>query len=692
MLLFAALVVAGLDRMALAPSPLAFMVGGICTLALPLVVLARGREQLARLPGRAVEITTLCLLGLGPVAPVVVGRGAAVFELDGVVLASVFGLAVLGAVGVRTVLRRIAFDRVSVLASTVALVGLSVWLTWSEGTLIKIRDGTAGQHLMLYAVAAGSCPALVLPWAAGLYGPRPRPRALSPVAGIAMLAAAALALYADRTRQVGLYPAAHVWLECIAVVSLAAGLGSLLPSSLTTGRGRSLVITIAYAGSVVLACLSPAPASDLLFRSEVAAGPVGRHLLRLRPLRVDSEVDTAALVPVDRMHGVPPPRTDLDIILVTIDTLRADALPMMPNLSALAAEGSGFSRAYAPAPMTNLSMPAILSGRNVSELDWGFWLVPRTGEPALRLGEASREDRLLLDFFVLADAPPGGWLAERLEARGFATLAIADGGVSEFFRPATGFSAGFSYYDFRRADSPWPSSDGIVDQALARLDETSGRTFLWLHLFDPHRAERERAAYDELVPQTDDAVGRLIAGLKKRGRYERTAIVVTADHGEAFGEHGHRGHGSSLFEEQVAVPLVIRVPGVEPRPITDPVSAIDVAPTLANLGGADTSGMTGVNLLPAIVEGNYPRRRPIFIEHLFYGPHTQRRRADLKGVVIGQHKLVWDRRAETIALFDLGVDPREEDSRLREDETLARELQAILQAHALGNEAKHPPP
>ena len=91
--------------------------------------------------------------------------------------------------------------------------------------------------------------------------------------------------------------------------------------------------------------------------------------------------------------------------------------------------------------------------------------------------------------------------------------------------------------------------------------------------------------YDGNLAWVDSEVGRVLDGLKKRGEWDRTIIVVTSDHGEAFWEHRVRGHGDHVFEEFVHVPLVIRVPGLAPRRVAEAVELVDVVPTLLDLAG-----------------------------------------------------------------------------------------------------------
>jgi arylsulfatase A-like enzyme len=117
---------------------------------------------------------------------------------------------------------------------------------------------------------------------------------------------------------------------------------------------------------------------------------------------------------------------------------------------------------------------------------------------------------------------------------------------------------------------------------------------MWAHFVDPHDSYAvhpefpaagpgDRALYDGEVAATDAAIGRVLSSLERSALSSHTAVIVTADHGEAFGEHENKRHGFTLFEEEVRVPLIVRVPGVPPRTLDIPRSTIDLAPTIGEL-------------------------------------------------------------------------------------------------------------
>jgi len=360
---------------------------------------------------------------------------------------------------------------------------------------------------------------------------------------------------------------------------------------------------------------------------------------------------------VDLPAGIP---RDANILLVTIDTLRADHVgaygygrPTTPTLDAIAAAGTLFQNGWAHAPSTRYSMPAILTGRYPSQVLWDtsvWW-------PALR--------------------PENRTIAEILHDAGFHTGAILNYGYFDRIRR---MDQGFDDYDNEDArlhqgrdpaSTTGSSSREQSDKAIAYIDAHAGeRFFLWVHYYDPH-ADYERHPgtpdfgpepvdlYDHEIRFTDDQIARVIADLKARGLWEKTVIVVTGDHGEGFGEHHIDHHGYHLYAAQTKVPFIVRVPGLPPRAVTMPVGHVDILPTLANLAGAKPdAAMLGRSLLGEIAGlAGHPSdaNRAIFQEVSFEGP-TERRAA------VDQHfHLLYNMVPDnTWELYDLATDPHEE--------------------------------
>jgi hypothetical protein len=324
-----------------------------------------------------------------------------------------------------------------------------------------------------------------------------------------------------------------------------------------------------------------------------------------------------------RTPETPRPR---NLLLITIDTLRADrvgaygyARARTPRLDALAAAGVRFERAYAAAPITLPSHATILSGRYPP-------------------GHGARDNGM-----KVSDKTPT--LATELKARGFRTAAF----VAAFpLDHQFGLARGFDVYSDRlprdragRQANERPATD-VVNEAIAWLGGASARGtqapgtpaprtpapappapapdtlhqhpapstqhsapfFLWLHFFEPHapyegdlsRPVADR--YDDEIATVDRAVGRMVDALGDRK--SDTLIIATADHGEAFGEHGEHAHSIFVYDTTLRVPLILVGPGLAPKRIAAPITLADIAPTAMKLLGFDLQDVDGVDLSRAL--------------------------------------------------------------------------------------------
>lgn len=267
------------------------------------------------------------------------------------------------------------------------------------------------------------------------------------------------------------------------------------------------------------------------------------------------------------------------ILLVTLDTTRADRLGPYgyasadtPAYDALAAQGTVFERAYSTCPLTIPSHATILTGR-----------VPPSH------GVRDNGDFVLGDDAVT--------LAERLQDAGYTTAAFTAAFPTQ---RRWGLAQGFEVYSDRLDDLPtrldWRDerrADEVVDDALAWLGTTEGPAFAWVHLFDAHwpyappepfASEHRGAPYDGEIAFAAHEVGRLLAQWDRR--YPDSVVVVTADHGEGLGDGGERTHGFLLHDGTIRVPLIVRGAGFTPGSrVEDPVSHVDIAPTILSLAG-----------------------------------------------------------------------------------------------------------
>ena len=335
------------------------------------------------------------------------------------------------------------------------------------------------------------------------------------------------------------------------------------------------------------------------------------------------------------------------MILVSIDTLRADRLPAYgyanvetPQLDRFRRDAILFTSAWSPCPMTLPSHVTLLSGL----------LPPEHGV------------RNNVGFTFDGVAHPH--LPGLLRARGYATGAAVS---SYVLRGETGLAALFEAYD----DSVEPRRGiGFADQqrpgsltaAVAKtwLDAHAAGPFLYFfHIYEPHvpweppepHRSRYGATYDGEVAAADAVVGELLDHLRQKGLYDRSVVVVTSDHGEGLGDHGEEQHSVLLYREAIQVPLLVKLPrGARAGDtVKTPVTLSDVAPTvLALLGLPPSPAMTGLSLLgPA--EG-----RTVYAETLY--PRLHLGWSDLRSLMDGRWHYIEGPRPE---LYDLVADPGE---------------------------------
>jgi choline-sulfatase len=373
------------------------------------------------------------------------------------------------------------------------------------------------------------------------------------------------------------------------------------------------------------------------------------------------------------LHPVPDsvPK-DLNLILVTIDTLRADHLgcygyqrPTSPAIDKLAAEGTLFENGWAHAPSTRYSMPALATGRWPSAISWQDC----SGCDRAHWARIGREDVTI---------------GESLHALGYSTGALY---AIQYFRRdyARGFERGIDHYEDRRAalhvdvngdpaHAQGTSSREMADDAIAFLghQKPDKKFFLWLHFYDPHLdyarhdgapdfGSAQADLYDGEIWFTDLHFGRVLDRLKALGLWDRTAIVLTGDHGEGFGEHGIPAHGYHLYPPQTKVPLIVRVPGASARRVTTPVGHVDIAPTLLNLArGPNQPSFLGRSMLDLVMGSPAASPpKPVFQEVTYEcatGIDCTRRRA----LVSETHHLIWNWMPDnTTECYDLRADPNE---------------------------------
>jgi arylsulfatase A-like enzyme/Tfp pilus assembly protein PilF len=362
------------------------------------------------------------------------------------------------------------------------------------------------------------------------------------------------------------------------------------------------------------------------------------------------------------------------IVLISIDTLRADRLPAYgwkgvetPVFDRLARDGIVFENAYSHYPLTLPSHTSVLSG-----------LLPP--EHGVRDNSGYR---------FAAEKHP--FLPRKLQDAGYATGAF----VSAFvLRKDTGLSAGFDRYEDSIHLEPGASLDSgqrpgkeTVSLALSWLDSVAERPFfLFLHLYEPHApytpplpfAERYRQdPYSGEVAAADAALRPLLEWLDQKGKYDSSIIVLLGDHGEGLGDHGEQQHGVFLYRSTLHVPLIVKLPGKQRagERVRQPVGLVDVAPTLAQLVGVDF-GQTPHALSLFSLKRPQQEDRSVYAET--YYPRIHYGWSDLKAVYEPRFALI---QAPDPELFDLASDPHQKHNVLnehrREFARLSEQIRAI---------------
>jgi choline-sulfatase len=346
---------------------------------------------------------------------------------------------------------------------------------------------------------------------------------------------------------------------------------------------------------------------------------------------------------------------DLNLLLVTLDTTRADRIHAYgfdgietPNLDRLAREGVLFENAVAPAPLTLPAHSSIFTG-------------------AFPPAHGVRDN----GGFFLDDKETT--LAERLQARGFATGGFVGAYVLDHkWGIAQGFQTYFDDFDLSKYQSLSLGSvdrpgNEVADKALAWLDTVAAtRFFGWVHFYDAHSPytppEPFKSRYDGRpyigeIAFVDSQVGRLLAYLDGHDLARKTVVVVMGDHGESLGEHGESTHGFFVYQSTMHVPLLIRTPfdSMAGHRVADTVRSIDVLPTaLELLGIRTTDRLEGTSVVPLMTGAKKELGLAAYSEAIY--PRFHFGWSDLRALTAGRYKYVAAPRPE---LYDLQQDPHE---------------------------------
>jgi len=367
------------------------------------------------------------------------------------------------------------------------------------------------------------------------------------------------------------------------------------------------------------------------------------------------------------------PRPDA-ILLITLDTTRADRLGCYgykggttPNLDAFAAESVRFEEAQSPVPVTLPSHASMFTGRYPAAHGVRYNGMFKLGDGAVTVAELLKE---------------ASWRTGAVPA----AYPVA---------AKTGIGQGFETYDDMFEE---PGAKKLPPNAERKAEEVTRRGiawieacppgrkfFLWLHYYDPHldydppfpfSVRFRDHPYEGEIAYMDREVGKVFEALKKKSLYDKMLILVAGDHGEGLYDHGEKMHQNLVYQSTLRVPLLVKPPGrPRPRVVGEPVSLVDVGPTILDYAGlplpADTDG---ISLRPAIEGGSLPRRELYFealAGALVFGW------SPLEGVRRGKWKFI---RSVSPELYDLEADPAEANNLFETDRDLASDLEASLRA------------
>ena len=348
----------------------------------------------------------------------------------------------------------------------------------------------------------------------------------------------------------------------------------------------------------------------------------------------------------------PGARPKLNLVLVTLDTTRADRIGAYgdaravatPAFDRLAREGVLFEDVTSPVPLTLPAHCSLFTGR----------LPPRHGV---------RENASRLD-----SATPT--LASVLLSRGYRTAAFV---AADVLARSHGLYVGFDVYDDHMSPSqtqehrPRRGADSVVDRAVSWIESAKASPFfLWVHFYDAHAPYQVLPPFDRMYPgrpyeaaiaSIDAQVARLRASLDQNGLTARTVIVVIGDHGEALGEHRERSHGLFVYQSVLRVPFIIRAPeaALQGRRVRTAVSSVDLMPTVLEMLRIETAiDVDGRSLVPVILQPEPNGPADVYAENLYV-----RRRfgwSEMRAIRSGAWKLIDKTSPE---LYDLEHDPSE---------------------------------
>ena len=335
----------------------------------------------------------------------------------------------------------------------------------------------------------------------------------------------------------------------------------------------------------------------------------------------------------DLVSSVDKGKTTPNLLLITIDTLRADRLSCYskehlttPHIDSLASRGVLFTRAFAHTSTTLPSHANILLGTT-----------------PLFHGVHDNSNFIVRPEFTS--------IAEHLKAHGYSTAAFVGAyPLDSRFGLSQGFDLYDDDYDIRNVKTDTGgerTADLVVDRALGWLEEQNSPWFLWVHCWDPHapydppepfKSRFPENPYDGEVAFVDNVLGRLFDYLTQNNLWDSSLVIFTGDHGESLWEHDEETHGIFAYNSTIWIPLIIHAPESKSRVVNQHVAHVDIFPTVCEaLDIKKPDLLQGISLMPAL-KGKKIRKRPIYFESLY--PFYSRGWAPLSGYIDTDEKFI----------------------------------------------------
>jgi arylsulfatase A-like enzyme len=404
------------------------------------------------------------------------------------------------------------------------------------------------------------------------------------------------------------------------------------------------------------------------------------------------------------VHSGAPARlvdSERSVLLISIDTLRYDhlgysgtaAANLTPRIDALARDAQRYHHAYPQGGWTSISLPSLFWSRYAKDIHF----VPLYEDVKMRLylEDEVTPEMSIRKIFQTPLEEPNPNVVEALAGRDIATIAIPNDGMTHYFQPKLGFMRGFETIRYPRAlfterdgierDGLDIDDDVVTHLAIRELEQLGRqRFFMWLHYFSPHAPYRLRPdipfeGYESEIAYVDQQVGLVLDTLERLGLDDKTLVVLLSDHGEAFYEHGYPGHGLSLHDPALRIPLLFRLPGLDGRDHDQEIGLIDVAPTILSLLDVPVpTSMSGRSLAARWTGEDTSVPPPVFLETWRYRGATNTRDLDQIGVVHQRRKVILDLKQSAFSFFDLERDPGERTPYLEDDDDRTVEAFGLL--------------